>query len=325
MSRSQYGNSTFDYPVFSDQPYTSYKDLVIRSQGQDHGYARIRDDLMYNLIKGDPSVDVDVQDHEQCIVFINGQFWGVYDLMEKLNEHFVAQHHDVDSKKVNLLVGNGSAVDGSNADYKALVNYVKTHDMSNEANYNYVASKMDIDSYIDYCCIETFTDNSDLGNIKYWKSQDADGKWRWIFYDADMCYFFVNPDQAHFSYYANPFERFLDPRGNGINHIVNNTLALKLLDNPTFKQKFLQRFAHFCTVTFDSQKALNIVNTLVSNIQTYMPRDEAKWGGSTASWMSKVQIVKDFATKRPRMNEQCMKEYFHLSDAQMRQLIPGWK
>jgi hypothetical protein len=318
MARSKYGKSGFDYPVFPDQSYTSYKDLVIRNSAQDANLSRIRDILQVGLAQ--ETADVDSQDHRQSILFINGEFWGVYDIMEKINNHFLAQHHNVNPDKIDLLVGNGKVVNGSNKDYKDLIEYVKTHDLSNKENYDYVASKVDIDNYIDWVCMEIYTVNSDLGNIKFWRPQTADGKWRWILYDLDWGFFFSN--QTKYASYQDSFSKFLDPKGNGVGHMFDNSLIRGLLKNEEFKQKFIKRFAYHCTVTFETNRVLQRIDELTANIEPYMQRDKDKWHtGTVARWKStQIELLKTFAKVRPEMNLHYMQKYFNLSDAEMQQL-----
>ena len=87
-------------------------------------------------------------------------------------------------------------ITGSNKEYNDLIDYVKSHDLSIKENYDYVASKIDIDNYIDWCAIEIYTGNSDLGNIKFWKPQTPDSKWRWILFDMDWGFFFADQKRS---------------------------------------------------------------------------------------------------------------------------------
>lgn len=318
MSRSQYGNDTFDYPVFPDLPYTSYKDLIIRNP-EDNGYSYIRGKLQIDLAV--ENADVDGQAHRQTILFLNGEFWGIYDLMEKLNEHFIAQHHDVNPDKIDLLVYNGDVVMGSNADYLALIEFVKTHDLFCQENYDYVASQVDIDNYIDWCAIEIFVGNDDLPNTKFWRAQTPGGKWRWILYDLDWGYLHLH--QRKYASRMDLFNLFLDPKGAGAMDRTDNTLIRGLLENEAFKQRFIERFVYHCTVTFNPDKVLQRIDELAANIEPYMQRNLDKWGRSTMdAWRNEnLQLVKDYAVERPAINLHYMQEYFQLSDTQMDQLL----
>ena len=329
-ARGKYGKSSLDYSVFPELPYQSYQTLMIRNSGQDARLSRIRGALQLGLAK-ETTPGTDIQAYRQSVLFVNGEFFGVYDIMEKVNEQFLAQHHNLDPKKIDLLVGNGTAITGSNTEYKALIEYVKTHDLSVKANYDYVASKIDIDNYIDWCTLEIYTGNTDLGNIKYWKPQAPDGKWKWIFFDLDWGFYFADQNEEYRGeYYRDNFSRFLDPRGNGIGRMFSNVLARKLLENEQFKQKFIKRFYYHATVTFETNRVLQRIDELQANIAPYMQRDKefvkTRFGqatGSIESWNRQVELLRTFARIRPEMNLRYMQKYFSLTDAEMDALKSG--
>ena len=62
--------------------------------------------------------------------------------------------------------------------YKAPVSY--TH------LYAEIGRRMDIQNFIDWNIVEAWSNNADLGNIKYWRERSPEGKWRWIAYDFDL-------------------------------------------------------------------------------------------------------------------------------------------
>lgn len=320
MSRTEYGNDTFDYPVFPELPYTSYKDLIIRSS-QDGNMSLIRGQLQIGLALENSNVDG--QAHRQSILFVNGEFWGVYDLMEKLNEHFLAQHHGVDPDKIDMLESNGDVILGSNEDYLALIQYVKTHDLSIQENYDYVASRIDIDNYIDWCAIEIYVACEDLG-IKYWRPRTPGGKWRWILYDLDWGFYHLY--QEKYAERLDFFSFFLNSEGTGNEYGNDNTLIRELLENEGFKQKFIERFVYHCTVTYAPDKVLQWIDELAANIEPFVQRDRDRWpggmGGTVESWKElDLQLVRDFAVERPGINLYYMQQYFGLTDAEMEKLM----
>ena len=318
IARNVYGKNSFDYPLFPDQPHTKYKSFIVRNSAQDANMSRIRTALITSLAA--ETSNVDLQANRQCIVYVNGQFWGVYDMMEKITEHFVGQNHNVDPDRVDMLEGNGAVMNGSNKEYKDLITYVKSHDLSVQENYDYVASKVDIDNYIDWVALEIYTVNSDLGNVRFWKPQTPDGKWRWILYDLDWGFFFAN--QEKYASYQDSFSKFLNPKGNGVGQSFDNSLILGLLKNEQFKQKFIQRFVYHCTVTFETEHVLQRIDELVGNIEPYMARDKEKWStGTVERWKSsQIELLKTFARIRPEMNLFYMQKYFNLSNEDMQKL-----
>lgn len=321
IARGEYGKRAFDYQVFPGLPYTDYKGLLLRNGGQDYDLSLIRSQLQTDLIQA--VSDIDIQTGRKSILFINGQYWGIYDLMEKLNEHFIAQHHEADPDAIDLLEGEGGVVMGSNEEYTALIEYVKTHDLSVRENYEYVADRIDIDNYIDWCTIEMYVANRDLSNIKFWKSRSIDGKWRWILYDLDWGFYHM--PQHGPKEFMDIFSSFLNTKGYGSND-NDNSLILGLLANEGFRQRFIGRFVYHCTVTFDPDKVLRRIDELAAQIEPYLQRNIDTWPTpqelTMQTWEEKeLKVLKEYAIERPAINLRSMQEYFGLSDAEMERLI----
>lgn len=322
MSRSRYGESTFDYQVFPELPYKSYRHLVVRNGGVDYDRTLIRNQLQAELAQ--ETADIDVQAYRQSILFINGEFWGIYDLMEKNNEALLARHHGVNPDKIDFLEHiSGNVITGSNEDYLALIEYIRTHDLSVQENYEFVESQMDIDNYIDWFTIEMFINNTDLRNTKMWRPHSPGGKWRWILFDLDWGFQFLHQNQHKDK--LDVFSSFLHPEGSGIDHAYDNTLVLGLLANEGFKQQFIKRFIYHCTVTFETAKVLAKIDELAANIGPYMQRNMDRWPSSRYDtmdeWNDNLKLVRDFAIERPAINLYYMQQYFGLTDAEMRQLL----
>ena len=150
FARSRFGESMIDCALFPDQSYTAYKSIVLRSSGQDGQYTKIRDVLQTSLME-DANMNISLMDYQTYVLYINGQYRGVYYMREKINKYYFAQHFDIeDPDSIDLLVGNGTATVGDNDDYLDLVEYCKTHSLDNQENFDYVASQIDTDSYMDF-------------------------------------------------------------------------------------------------------------------------------------------------------------------------------
>jgi len=80
---------------------------------------------------------------------------------------------------VILADGNGT----TSAEYQALMQYVRTHDLSQQEAYDYVCSQIDVQNYMDYIIGEIWVGNNDNGNIKFFRTPEM--KWSWIMYDTD--------------------------------------------------------------------------------------------------------------------------------------------
>ena len=100
FARGQYGESILNYKLFDELPFEEYESFVLRNSGNDWLSTMFRDGFMTSLVD---DVDIDKQDYQPALLFINGEYWGIQNIREKVNEHFLAQHHNVNPDSVDIL------------------------------------------------------------------------------------------------------------------------------------------------------------------------------------------------------------------------------
>ena len=196
----QYGVDSFSYALFDDRPYTEYASFVLRNGGQDGLYSRVIDGMQARLIDQSGS-SVATQAWKPVIVYINGEYWGHYNMRQRAGVKTVAQHEGWDNPDdIDMLESDGLSSDqinqGSRHDYQKLYDYVKEHDLVKDRKaYEYVVSQIDVDNMIDYFAFRSFFGDTDPGNIRFYRNTKTgnpeDAKWRYLFYDSDWGFFSV--------------------------------------------------------------------------------------------------------------------------------------
>lgn len=313
-ARKKYGKGSFDYAIFPNRSFDKYETFISRPSGNDVNRSRIRDALITSLVE-DTTDSLAVQAYRNCVVYINGEFWGVSQIREKINAEYVSQHYGVEKDKVTLLEGNKAVKSGDNKEWISLMDYVKSHDLTKDDAFNYVNDRVDIESYLDWYAAEICSGNSDMGNIRFWKSSDEGSKWKWIYYD--FCWGFSQPNRDDISL-------DLNPKGNGYNHSFSTALINGLLKRPEIKERFLERLAFHINVTFKTETVLKRIDELVAEIDPYMERDFQKWDfGTYKKWQTQVEALRSYAKSHPDKLKAEMKSYFKLSDGKMAELFPG--
>jgi hypothetical protein len=312
--RKEYGTDEINYPLFDGNEVTSFKHLLLRTSGQDTYMTMIRDAFIHKVVKD--VIDIDVMDSRPCVVYINGEYWGLYNIREKVNEDYLASHHGVDPHQVDILVWNGFAMAGSNETYMALVEYVATHDMRNQEYYEYVTSQIDIDNLVDYLIIESYFGNTDSGNIKYWRDQNG-GKWRWILYDMDWALFME-------TYKWNNIAQIFNPHGMGVNDWIDTTLHVNLMKNDHFKEEFIKRYALYINTYFNPERLLPIYDAMIAEIESEIPRQLERWPKpeNYASWEDHVAMMRQIIIEKPEIEKKHLQEFFSLSNEEMQELFP---
>ncbi len=312
-ARSKYGESKIKYQIFKDKPIQSLNNILLRNTGQDWWRTLIRDGLMHTIVKG--RMDIDLQAYRPSIVFINGEYWGIHDIREKHNEHYIEANHGIDDDSVDLVVGNAEVKEGSAADYTALLNYIKANNIQSGSVYEYVKTKIDIDEYINYFIAEVFYGNYDwpANNIKYWKPQTQGGKWRWILFDTDLGF------GAHGSspYNCNTLELCTSPTQTYYANPAWSTYLFRtLLANEEFHNEFSQRMMAHLNTTFKPERLKNIIDSIKAIVEPEIPRHKERWSESLSfftTWQQGVDVIYEFAEKRSPYVIQNIKNRFGFS------------
>ncbi|WGO98689.1 CotH kinase family protein [Saccharophagus degradans] len=292
-ARGRYGESEIDYPLFPQREYQEFQSLVLRNSGNDWLNTMMRDAALTSLMDGS---GLDIQAHRPTAVYLNGQYWGMYNLREKVSEHFLASRHNVEANTLDILEREGAVVDGSNVDYLALINFVENNSLSNTSNYNYVASEIDIENFITYYVAQIYFNNQDWpgNNIKYWRAPG--GKWRWILYDTDFGFGIWNV----YDYSADTLAFALSEFGpEWPNPPWSTLLFRKLMENDTFKSLFIRRFNDELNTRFEASHVTAHIDAMAAEIATEIPKQWQRWDGSDgANWQGNINNMKTFAQQR---------------------------
>jgi CotH kinase protein/Chitobiase/beta-hexosaminidase C-terminal domain/Lamin Tail Domain len=307
ISRKRYGSRPFDGDILPNADQKKLKYLVLRNGGSDWNGTHFRDELMSSLMD---DWGVEKQGYRPAVVYLNGKYWGIYHIREKINTRFLADHNQVEQDSLDLLEHRNTVRAGSLDAYEKMTRFIETHDLSDANHYARVAATMDVDNFIDYQIAQFYCVNNDAGgNIRYWKPQTGQGKWRWIFFDMDWGFGLHNP----LAYQANSFRFFTEANGPAWPNPPWSTFLLRnLLKNPQFKARFINRMCDRLNTDFNSEHVLTQVNHFKKKLEPEMPRHLKRWGLSYAEWQKSVETTKNFAIERPFHLRSHMETFFDL-------------
>ncbi len=290
----------FNYPLFKNKQIYVYKNFVLRNSGQDFAKTHLLDGFVSTLVQ---ETNIDVQAYRPVTVFLNDDYFGIYDLREKIDRNFLMANHDVNKKDIDLLESDALEKEGSNEDYLQLIQFIKQHNLSNEKNYDYVTKQIDIENLTDYIITELYIANTDWPshNIRFWKAKEPFNKWRWIIYDSDVSFN---------NYKENTIARLLAYKGDGDDSLYISFLFRELIKNATFQNYFQRRTNYHLTHTFAQNNVIEVIRKLKKEIEPEMPRHLAKWGGTMAEWEKNVEKLEEFAKKRPLYFKNYLQEMY---------------
>lgn len=310
-ARDAYGDDNrFYYNPFPNRDYPSYKSLLIRSTGSDVVAARIRDAAFTSLAKG---LDIMYQDAVPCLVYVNGQYYGHYNLREKVNKHSVAQWEGVDDEAIidhiDILEGAGEdhqVQNGDNAEWLALREYVKENDLSDPVHLKYVTDRFDVDSYFTWVSLQLGYANTDLENVRVYRLPG--GKWKYILYDVEA----GGVDNMRAVY------MLMDSSRAGGRVSSHYSLLRNLLKSPEMKDRFLKILAHVMENSFLYETTVDPVmdywETLLNEL---LPRHFQKHPVMTIhEWRANVRAVRYGIRVMPRKAIREVCNILKLTDAE---------
>ncbi|HIA35543.1 MAG TPA: hypothetical protein EYN89_02130 [Flavobacteriales bacterium] len=297
------------WKVFRSRGLAPYHSLVLRNSGQDWIRTMICDGLVNSLVIG--ALDLDAQAYRPSVVYLNGEYWGIYNIREKVNEEHFGNIYNIDPSRILLQKRLGST---GQEEVDSLISYVLTHDLRETAHLEYVKGRIDIDEYLNYLIAEFYSANMDWpkNNVRMWKKKGSNGKWRWILSDLDVSMGIWNNAQPD----VNSISRLLDTA------TVNTELFRALMKNNDFKNDLIQRAALLLNTVFREVRVNHYIDSLSGDIGSEMPRhinrwkDSCSWScglGSMDDWENFLNKMRYFADKRPNMMRANINNKFELN------------
>ncbi|MDO4982526.1 MAG: CotH kinase family protein [Eubacteriales bacterium] len=287
--RSAYGREALEYDAFGGG-VTAFNNFILRA-GQDYNKSKIRNELFENLCM-QYSDSVLAQRNRYCVLYINGEYWGIYSLTEKLNEAYYANLAGV--SKNSVIVEKAPIIRDSLFDSE-IIQFAKETDLSSDSGYLEFCERMDIDSLIDWLIIEGYSANMDLnlGNVRYCKSTEDDGKWRLMLYDLDST---IADSAACFSVLKR-VETSYGP------------FVTRLLENEQFREKFLARAAEVFSTVLTDENVLAEIDRMCDQLAGEVERDFKNNNLEIRQWESSVENLKslivDFNWRNKCINAIC--------------------
>ena len=237
FARSAFGSDTMDCALFENRPYTSYSAIQLRMTNSDNHSTRLRDAVLGEISEG---TGLYYQAGRPIILYINGKYYGHYNLREKANKDSLAQWEGITDeatiKAVDILEGNGMdkirVIKGSNADWIELLNFCRKNKLNTEENLQYVLDRVDVDSLFNYAIYSMMINNYDAGNVRYYRFPG--GKWTFMLHDIEAGAMNGENDRT--------VNLILKSRTAKVGQYPHTILAA-LLELPEYKDLFLRRTA----------------------------------------------------------------------------------
>ena len=328
VMRDQYGyNGDLEHVIFPEKSRDNFQRVILKPGASDNypfeNGAHIRDAFVHELsIKAD--LKLDERTWRPCVLYLNGQYWGVYEIREKADDgDYTDYYYNQDKFNLHYLKTWGGTWEDYGApnalpDWNNLKNYIATNSMANPTNFNYVDSLLNWESLCDYFMINSYVVNQDWlnWNTAWWRGLNLNGdkkKWRYALWDMDATFgHYINytgiPDPSANADPCNA-ENLPNPGGQGHTAILEKLI----LENPAVEQYYITRYIDLINTNFSCDTMIMLLDSMVNEIGPEMTAHCAKWGGTYSGWQSKVQTLRNFINARCLALEQGLIDCYSLT------------
>ncbi|MBR3630234.1 MAG: CotH kinase family protein [Oscillospiraceae bacterium] len=306
-ARRDYGMPELQYDFFSGtatkakngKPITKFERIVLRNGGNDNESAFFRDSINQQLVKDRAFT---VQATDECVLFIDGEFWGIYQITEKVDKSTLDSHYGVDASSV-VIIKNNELEEGTEADlneWNSMVQGVANGTIS----YAQLCEKVDMQSYLDYFAAQIYWVNWDWpqNNVAVWRTsvQDeknpyADGKWRMYLFDTEYGQGLYNTQTTAAS--TDAFARIRQ------NEDDFSKMFTKLLEDEDFRLAFSATMMDLANYNFDMDRVSPVIDYYKQNYatqitDTYKRFHNSNMGGGQKNVENDYRTITSFYSQR---------------------------
>lgn len=284
-ARSVYGDRYFDYPFFEEKGLEKYNHIIFRNGGTEWERSIIRDAVCMVLAERFPNLDG--MAFNPAILFFNGQYWGVQNIRERIHEDYLHLKHDIPTNTIDFFEDIDILLYGDAKELYEMYDGVDTINFSESGTYDFIDKNIDVNNLIEYALMQIYASNIDWPhkNLKYWRSDSMDGKWRWILNDLDwtfgikgqfdMLIHIAKSDDCSFS-----------------------KIFIKFLKNEKFRRKFINISSDFMNSVLLPKNVVPIIDSLAGLIRPSIARHQARWDSAAIDWENEIVWMKKFADER---------------------------
>jgi hypothetical protein len=270
-----FGDGLVEYPLIPRHPERdTYETFYLRNGSNMWNVLPYKDAFMVRTTEG---TEVEHVAYTPVEVWLNGEYWGLYELREKLDEGHFQYTHLIDKEDQDLLSMSYwyglvlRTLQGSDEEWHEMIDYLYNYPTPTDTNFWDVAdSILDLTHFTDYIIAETWLGNTDWpwNNIKIYRDHGGDNKWKYALIDVEwgLGYGWTNEASDLISYVKNDYNYYTSP-------------IITLLENEKYRNYFINRYADLMNTTYLPERTLAMEDSIYNVIVEVLPRQLERWGG----------------------------------------------
>jgi len=309
--KEKYGQKNLKYPLFPEYPnLTKFKHFMLRNNGNNYPYDYIRDMLMSSLTEG---LNIDYQKGRAVVVYYNGEYYGIHNLRERANGDYFETNYSINEDYIDLVNVEGDSIlnKDSDADYRSIVTWLNSVTMTDD-NLKQLEQRIDVDNFTNHFQSRIYYKDCDWPgkNMKRWRSNLTNSKWRWLLYDTD--HGFGGWGSNHQG--CGTMKYITAANGPSWPNPPHSTLIMrKLLENKNYENAFINRFSLLMATYFAPERVEARRSELMAQINSETQYDQAKWGSKNEGGLPKT--ITSFNSARPSEMQSDIVSFFKLGNS----------
>ncbi len=291
-SRGEIGPHVISHPLFENSERGRVKQFIL-SHGQDHEPILIHNAVIHTAAQ---SLAIETKRYHPTTLYLNGEDWGVYQIVDHYDHHYFADHHQVDQRQLDLIKGNGTVLHGDDSPFYSLLSSATAQSLADPVAMTRIAAQMDTVSFIDYLIVHTYF-QSNGADSTIWRERGGKNEWQWALSTFDR--------QEGDAFSLNTLLS---------EDTVTSRLFVSLLENEAFKSEFISRLTHSMNTVFDADRLEELTAAWRGQIEAGIPQTVEAWGypASVAEWEESIDQFVSFLHQRPEQLQQDLLTTFDL-------------
>ena len=267
-AKEKYGKSSLDAELFKNncdingKLITSYKTFSLRCIYENN---RLKDKFGWDLFGSREYLTS--ADMRHAVLFLNGEYWGLYLIQEKIDEDFISHNYLIPSENI-VLAKNNQIEEGPKdifLEFQEFCRNISQKNLADENIYEEIKKNIDINSLLELFATNIYILNLDwpARNDGEWKNfgefqegnEYSEGKWRFIIFDLDYSM------GAEFSGVGSPtVDNFknLQDRSKLKQAPVNIFYGL-IINNTDFQNRFVNLYCDYANDVYNIEKVQKLI------------------------------------------------------------------
>lgn len=330
-NRNPSGSTTWtNTALFPDRNTRSWSTFLLRASGNDWNQSLFRDALVSAIAA---PTGLDRQAARPVVLFLNGEYWGIHNLRERIDEDWIFHNFGLPTDQFAVLeVTSGGAnflnptsdnsqpiFDFGNtallSDYKDILARAENNEFSGDSGYAGLNSRVDVANFIDYSAVTIWSGNTDWpgNNVLMWRSMYSapnsnpklDGRWRYILKDNDFAlglnFNYVpgyNSNVTQMAQFDTLSYATTSAATTWANNEISTRLLRKALENTTFRNQFINRFADLLNTSLSVHETTARLDEHIAVYQLGVQEHFSRWPTSI-NWSNEVERIRGYLQARP--------------------------